>query len=495
MQTIYVSPAFEKLFGMSIESAYERPGAWLDVVHPEDRHRMETTARSAVTSGEAFRVVHPDGAVRWIRSRAFPAHGPSGALDRLVGFAEDVTELRNAEIQLRHAQKMEAIGRLAGGVAHDFNNLLTAILGFGHLALQSLRPDDPLRHNLEQITKAGSRAASLTRQLLAFSRQQVLTPRVLSVQQLVRDLEKMLQRVLGEDVKLGVVLALDELRVKADATQLDQVIVNLAVNARDAMPEGGTLTFEAKALAFDQPLVSAQATIPPGHYVVIAVSDTGVGMNEEVQRHIFEPFFTTKGQGKGTGLGLATVHGIIQQSGGFITVYSEPGHGTTFRIYLPRVDAPAEAPLSATPSDVPSGNETIMLVEDEEAVRALARMALELAGYRVLLAANGAEALRLFEGSPDPIHLVLTDVIMPEMGGPALIERLRALRPTLRVLYMSGYTDRAVVGSIGQGEFLEKPYTPDVLAHKVRQVLDQVERPELRPGSASGGADAERAAA
>jgi two-component system cell cycle sensor histidine kinase/response regulator CckA len=387
--------------------------------------------------------------------------------------AMDVTERRRLEQQLRQSQKMEAIGRLAGSVAHDFNNLLTAILGYADLLKTDI---GDRRESIAEIEKAGERAATLTRQLLAFSRQQVLEPKVLQVNGLVESLEKMLRRLIGEDVELVTVLEPEAWKVRADAGQLDQVIMNLAVNARDAMPKGGILTIETKNVRLDELYAPELATLRSGEYVMLAVTDTGVGMSSEVKSHIFEPFFTTKGVGKGTGLGLATVYGIIKQSDGFIWVYSEPGLGTSFKIYLPRVEAALDDTLSRKrPDAMTGGSETVLLVEDEQAVRTLARKLLERLGYRVLEVGDGASALEAARRHDGPIDLLLTDVVMPELSGADLAARLVALRPDTRVLFMSGYTDDAIVrhGLVREGgHFLQKPFTPDGLARKLREVLD-----------------------
>ena len=391
-------------------------------------------------------------------------------------FVRDISERKLLEAQFRQAQKMEAVGRLAGGIAHDFNNLLTAITGYADLALEDLRKDDPMRQDVEEILRAAHRAAALTRQLLAFSRQQVLAPRVLNLNDVVQSAEKMLRRLLGEDIELEAVLAPDLGRLKADAGQLEQVIVNLAVNAGDAMPTGGKLTIETADAEMPETRVRELTTVPAGRYVMLAISDSGTGMDEETKARIFEPFFTTKEQGKGTGLGLATVYGIVKQSGGFIWVYSEPGHGTTFKIYLPRVEDAADAPAPPVgPVEVPRGTETVLVVEDEEAVRALARTALTRKGYHVLEAANGGEALLLCESEPMLIHLLVTDVVMPGLSGADLAQRLALLRPGMKVLFISGYMDRAAArhGKMQPGAaYLEKPFTLDALARKVREVLD-----------------------
>jgi len=392
-------------------------------------------------------------------------------------FLRDISERKLLEAQLRQAQKMEAVGRLAGGIAHDFNNLLTAIIGYTDLALADLREGDPMRQDMEEILRAAHRAAGLTRQLLAFSRQQVLAPRVLDLNEVVQTVDKMLGRLVGEDIELQSVLAPGLGHIKADPGQLEQVIVNLAVNARDAMPTGGKLTIETADVEVAETRGRDLTTVPAGRYVMLAITDSGTGMDEDTKARIFEPFFTTKEQGKGTGLGLATVYGIVKQSGGFIWVYSEPGHGTTFKIYLPRVEGAADAlaPPVGTAA-VPRGTETVLIVEDEEAVRALAKTALARKGYRVLEAANGGEALLLCESERAPIHLLVTDVVMPGLGGADLAQRLAPLRSEMKVLFISGYTDRAAArhGTMQPGAaYLEKPFSLDALARKVREVLDR----------------------
>src|SRR5213080_4495423 len=385
----------------------------------------------------------------------------------------DVTERKRLEEQFRQAQKMEAVGRLAAGVAHDFNNLLTAILGTTDLMLEDLPPGDPDREGLLDIRSASERAAVLTRQLLTFSRQQVVSPQVLRLNDLILELEKLLRRLLGEDVAIRVAVAPDCGGVKADPGQLEQVIVNLAVNARDAMPNGGRLTLETKNVDLDADYPTDRVTIPAGRYVMLAVTDTGTGMDAQTKARIFEPFFTTKPVGKGTGLGLATVYGIVKQFGGYIWVDSEPQGGTTFRIYLPEVQEAAPQPGAAVASVAGDGSETVLLVEDEAMVRTLARKALEAHGYRVLEAGAAPAALELSERHVGPINLLLTDVVMPGMSGRELAHRLLQGRGTLRVLFMSGYTDDAVLrhGVLEEGmAYLQKPFTPDKLARKVREV-------------------------
>ena len=392
------------------------------------------------------------------------------------GIARDITERKQLEDQLRQSQKMEAIGQLAGGVAHDFNNLLTAINGYSSLALQRVDDHNPIKSHLEEIRKAGERAANLTRQLLAFGRKQILQPLSLNLNDVVTDMNKMLKRLIGEDIDLASKLAPDLKRVKADPGQVEQVLVNLVVNARDAMPQGGSLTIETGNVEFDQAYSSKHVGVEPGNYVMLAVSDTGVGMDEETRARIFEPFFTTKAKGKGTGLGLSTVYGIIKQTGGNIWVYSEPGQGTTFKVYVPAM--PADAKVAATgikKEDIPTGSETVLLVEDEDVVRGLAVKILEAAGYKVLEARRGEEAIKLCSETSKPIDLLLTDVVMPEISGKEVADRLNELRPDLKVLYMSGYTDEAIVhhGVLDSSvQFIQKPFTPAALARKVREVLD-----------------------
>ena len=389
-------------------------------------------------------------------------------------------ELAQAQGQLEQAQKMDAIGRLAGGVAHDFNNLLTVILGRTDIILRQLKTEDPIRRGIELIQRTAGRAAELTRQLLAFSRKQVLEAVVLDLGAVTVDMKEMLARLIGEDIALVTTIAPGLGRVKADRGQIEQVVMNLAVNARDAMPKGGHLIVETDNVELDDEYVRRHMGARPGPYVMLAVSDTGVGMAREHQRHIFEPFFTTKEQGKGTGLGLATVYGIVKQSGGYIEVDSEPGRGTTFRIYLPRVDAAeSAADRAARPAAPAGGTETILLVEDEEGVRELARDILRASGYTVLEARNGPEALLLGERHQGPLDLLLTDVVMPRMSGRELAERMGPLRPDLSVLYMSGYTDDAVIrhGVLGADTaFLQKPFTPAALVQRVRETLDLARR-------------------
>ncbi|HZO12185.1 MAG TPA: ATP-binding protein, partial [Polyangiaceae bacterium] len=375
--------------------------------------------------------------------------------------------------QLRHAQKMEAVGRLAGGVAHDFNNILSVVIGYSELMLSELPEGDPLAQNILEIRRAGSRAAELTRQLLAFSRRQVLQPRVLVLNEVLTGMERMVRRLIGEDVELSVNLAPDLGRCRADTGQIHQVMLNLVVNARDAMPHGGTLCIETKNLEVSEASALRHSGLTPGAYVCLTVRDTGTGMGDETAAHIFEPFFTTKEAGKGTGLGLATVFGIVQQSGGAIWVESEEGKGTTFHVCLPRTDAVEDDDQERSSAPLSGGGETILLVEDSDQVRALVRGILARAGYHVLEAANAGEALLVCEQHEEDIDLLLTDLVMPRMGGQQLAERLREPRPEMKVLFMSGYTDETVLGQAdGEVPFLQKPITPDALTRKVHEVLD-----------------------
>jgi PAS domain S-box-containing protein len=413
-----------------------------------------------------------DGSTFWEDLSLSAVRNPVGEVTHFIFFHTEVSARKNAELALVQAQKVEAIGQLAGGVAHDFNNILAVITGYCEMAQRQIGADHAARPRLEQILKAANRAADLTRQLLAFSRKQVLQPRPLDLNVIATDAQKMLGRLIGEHISMVIKPGAFLGTVNADPSQIEQVIFNLAVNARDAMPKGGTLTIETSNIDLDESYASQHPSVVPGRYVMLAVSDTGTGMTPEVQAKVFDPFFTTKAEGQGTGLGLATVYGIVKQSGGNIWIYSEPGQGTTLKIYLPRIDRPG----IDVPTEIPRGTETILLAEDTETLREVIRENLQEHGYLVLPAADGREALALARAYDGPIHLLLTDVVMPVMGGADLAAALSELRPELPVLYMSGYTDGALSqhGVLGEGILLlEKPFSSDRLARMVRMVLDR----------------------
>jgi PAS domain S-box-containing protein len=452
--------------------------AFIECIHPDDRASVRETVGKAVRSGGDFtrqnRALWPDGTVRWLSGAGRILLGEHGEPVRGVGISLNVTEHRRLEDQFQQAQKMEAVGRLAGGVAHDFNNLLTVILGFCELSLADLKPGDPHQADIEEIQKAGERAAGLTRQLLAFSRKQIIEPAWLDLNVIVADLRPMLGRLIGKDVKAVLGLRTELALVMADRGQAEQILMNLAVNARDAMPKGGTLTIETANVELDEDYAKAHLTVNPGSYVVLTVTDTGTGMTPQVQARLFEPFFTTKEPGKGTGLGLATVYGIVTRSGGSVGVYSEVGRGTSFKVYFPRADVVETAVETPAPvARLRAGTQTVLVVEDEEKLRALTKRLLERQGYTVLLAANADEALQLFEGNTS-IDVLLTDVVMPGASGPELTLWLAERWPALKVIYMSGYTEDAIVqhGVLKPGiAFLPKPFTSETLGRKIREVL------------------------
>jgi signal transduction histidine kinase/ActR/RegA family two-component response regulator len=440
-------------------------------VHPEDRDRCAAfLARlQSEPAEETYRIVRPDGSVRWIYDRAFLVYDPEGKPYRVAGIAEDVTAHRELEEGLRQAQKMEAIGRLAGGIAHDFNNLLTVVGGYLHMVLDATPAPDPRHDKLKQILAASNRASALTSQLLAFGRKQMVQPRLVNVNNLLTSMQGLLRPVMGEHIRLESELASDLPCVTADPNQLEQVMMNLAANARDAMPEGGV--FRIRTSLASGP-ADAGSGREPGPCVRVQISDTGCGMSPDVLEHVFEPFFTTKGIGRGTGLGLSTVYGIIQQNRGTIHVASSQGRGSTFDILLPAA-AGEEARPAAAPVASLRGTETILVAEDEAGVRQLVCDTLEQLGYKVLQAADGREALRVLE-QHGPVHLLLTDVIMPVMGGPELARRVNASMPGIQVVYISGYTDDtlAFYGLPQPGAaYMQKPFTPKALAEKVRQIL------------------------
>jgi two-component system cell cycle sensor histidine kinase/response regulator CckA len=470
----YVNPQAERVLH---RSRSELLGKTLWEIIPEvpgsNRGREYRRAMAEGTSTELEEFYPALGA--WIEVRGFPNE------DGMTFVFRDVTERHRLQEQYRQAQKMEAFGQLAGGVAHDFNNLLTIINGYGDIALDCLPADHPAHNLVNEIRKAGDRAANLTKQLLAFTRKAVIAPRVLDLNAVVRDVQQMLKSLIGEDVELITHLAPSLGFVKADQGQVEQVILNLSANARDAMPRGGRIVIETGNERFDQPKLLGGRRVPAGDYVVLGVRDSGIGMTSEIQARIFEPFFTTKGPGKGTGLGLASVHGIVQQSGGHVAVTSEVGVGSVFHVFLPRVDAPLQP--ARPPSgflSLAQGSETVLLVEDEEALRTLGRSVLRHAGYTVLEAGRGEDALRLVERHARAIDLIVTDVVLPGMNGRQLVEIVRARYPGLKVLYLSGHTDDAVLRrgvEETQVHFLHKPFTPNGLTKKVRDVLDTVASP------------------
>jgi PAS domain S-box-containing protein len=450
-----------------------------DVLAPEDR--AITTRLASVSAGhEAQRrlvllTIIGKHRRRIVTEVSWRAIVRGGAVVSIEAIARDLTERRRLEEQLRQAQKMEAVGRLAGGIAHDFNNLLMAVTGYSELLLDRLAHDDSLRRNAEEIRNAAARAAGLTRQLLTFSRKQVMRTVLVDLNAVVAELESMLRRLIGEDIAFSTALVAGTAQVKADRGQIEQVIMNLVVNARDAMPGGGRLLVATRRLSIELPENDGYPGLPPGEYVALEVQDTGAGMSEEVQSHLFEPFFTTKEPGKGTGLGLSTAYGIVAQSGGRIIVQSAEGQGSTFRVLLPAEQGAApKAQGRRGFASLPRGTETVLLVEDEQGVRELIRDFLLRCGYTVLEAADPTEALALFDAKRDVLQLLITDVVMPQMNGRELAERLVARRPGLGVLFMSGYTDDQVLAhGVARGAgFLQKPFTPDVLARKVREVLD-----------------------
>lgn len=482
---LYAAPSTSRILGYDGGELVGRSA--FDLLSAEDRQGAIAGLAYLVQHGGntpvlEFTLRHKDGTWRWMEGVAGNLLNVPAVQAVVVNYRE-ITERKTAEEalsqseqQLRQSQKMEAVGQLAGGVAHDFNNLLTIIRGYTELMMESLSREDPLRWSAEQIQRATDQAASLTRQLLAFSRRQVLRPKVLDLNSVVSDMDNMLRRLIGEDIALNAVLDPHLERVKADPGQIEQVIMNLAVNARDAMPQGGSLTVETANMILDETYVKRHLGLLPGQYVMLAVTDTGVGMDPETASHVFEPFFTTKEQGKGTGLGLSTVYGIVKQSDGYVYLDTIPGRGTTFRVFLPQVDE-IPLPAEATPVRLErlKGTETILLVEDEAGVRELARAFLLRRGYQILEASSGQQALEMAASYRGAVNLLVTDVVMPGMSGRELAQRLTAARPEVSVLYMSGYTDAAIVrhGILEEGiAFIGKPFTGQALAAKVREVLD-----------------------
>ena len=485
----YLSPACERIWGRTREELARDPFSWMEDIVSEDRPAVEAAMRRIRNDGTPvsetrYRTHDSHAGARFIRIKAKPVCGPDGRPTRIVGLSEDVTAQTEAEEaktrlegRLAQAQKMETVGRLAGGVAHDFNNLLTVINGYSDLLLKQVDPRDPLHAQVAEIRKAGQRGAELTKQLLALSRKQNAQPKVMDLNQAVGDVEKMLRRLIGEDIALAAVPCRELRRVLADPGQIGQVLMNLAVNSRDAMPHGGRLTIATANIDFGDACADIHPDARPGPYVQLTVSDSGVGMDAATRAHLFEPFFTTKRKGEGTGLGLATVHGVVSQAGGFILVESEPGKGATFQVYLPAVTTASEAHEAAKPdAATPRGTETILLVEDQPELRRLARRVLLSGGYEVLEAGSAEEALAQFERHTGPIHLALTDVVMPGMSGKGLADRLKVLRPEMAVVYISGYSSeeihqRGITGD--RIDFLQKPFSPDSLLEKVRETLNR----------------------
>ncbi|HMP77478.1 MAG TPA: response regulator [Kiritimatiellia bacterium] len=478
-QMLYVSPAYEHIWGRDRESLYAAPRSFAEAIHPEDRQRVEEALQSNREKGGRleldYRIIRPDSTIRWIHVSGFPVHGPDGTLHRVAGVARDITHQRDLEAQLLQAQKMEAVGRLAGGVAHDFNNILTVINGYGESLLHTLPAQDSRREMVDEICGAGRRAAALTRQLLAFSRKQILDVKLVDLNSILRDMEGMLRRLLGEHVDLKLTLAADLGRVRADPSQLEQVVMNLAVNASDAMPEGGRLHLSTQNVQSTDPLMASIPHVAAADFVMLSVQDTGMGMSAEVQAHIYEPFFTTKPEGKGTGLGLATCFGIVQQSGGHIAVESRLNEGATFRIFLPVSSVGVVDRRRIPLSHAPRGSETILLVEDNAPVRDLTAKLLRKNGYEVLEASDGEAGHKLALERGGQFDLLLTDAVMPRMSGKELVARVSRQWPHIKAVLCSGYVqdEPAITSTLQAGlAFLSKPFTPAELLQKVRAVLD-----------------------
>jgi PAS domain S-box-containing protein len=471
-------PAGKRLLGLDPNEIPSRYEEWVGRIHPDDRERVRTAGRACLEGGQPefaleFRLRHEDGSDRWIYTSGVVVRDATGRPTHLIGCHLNITQRKQLEEQFRQAQKMEAVGRLAAGIAHDFNNLLTVISGYAEFAAEALGPSHRSRADLGEIQAAAASAAGLTRQLLAFSRRQVLQPQILDVNDVLRRVELLLRRVLGEDITLTLNLSALG-RVNADPGQIEQVLMNLAVNARDAMPNGGQLTIETADVDLDDVFVAQHRGATTGQHVLIAVSDTGIGMDEVTRAHLFEPFFTTKSFGKGTGLGLATVYGIVKQSRGSIWVYSEPGRGSTFKIYLPVAAGAAEPSPPPVDAQALRGTETVLVVEDQVDVRGVIEKTLSRYGYTVIAAANGPEALATAQEHKGPIDVMLTDVVLPGASGPDIAKQLVASHPSVRVLYMSGYTDDMIVhhGVLKPGlAFVQKPFTGDELARRIREVL------------------------
>jgi PAS domain S-box-containing protein len=472
-----------ELYGIREQDFSGDYDAWQKRLHPEDRKRSEDEITAALETRKdfhsEFRVVWSGGEVRHIEAHGMVVSADDGSAARMIGVNWDITERKKLETQVIQSQKMETVGKLAGGVAHEFNSILTAIMGQSELLLNDLPPESPLVQNATEISHAAIRAATLTRQLLAYGRKQLLQPEVLDLNRVISSLEGVLKHLLGADRDMRIIPATELHLVKADAGQIEQVIMNLVVNARDAMPSGGKVTLETVNVTLDLEYVGRfpEFEVKAGSYVMLAVTDTGTGMSDAVKAKLFEPFFSTKGVGQGTGLGLSTCYGIVKQSGGHISVYTELGYGTTFKIYLPQVEMAAKISVPRLPApQLPHGTETILLVEDDPALRAMSATLLKRLGYTVLTAANGIEALSVqHERGSGQVDLLFTDVIMPHMSGKELADRVCTLYPQTKILFSSAYTENAIIhqSALDNGvALLHKPFTPSALAHKVRETLD-----------------------
>ncbi|MBX7258628.1 MAG: response regulator [Candidatus Hydrogenedentes bacterium] len=486
----YLSAAFDRVWDRPREEVFNEPFSWLDTIHPDDRNRVKAAVVESLSSSGArseleYRIIRPDGSVRWIRHRVYPLYSEQAHAMRIVGVADDITERKNAEAdrevleaQLRQAQKLESVGRLAGGVAHDFNNMLTVILGYVDLIKADTPNDHPFMEGMLEIEKAARRAKDTTKQLLAFSRKQVIVPQPINLSAHISDTQRTLARLIGEDVSLEFSPAAEIWSISFDPSQLDQILMNLVVNARDAMPDGGNIRIETRNVSFETLAEHSQAGLLKGDFVLLIISDDGTGMDAETLAHIFEPFYTTKEVGKGTGLGLATVYGIVEQSGGFIDVDSAPGHGTSFKIYVPRLQESPTPKSIPTVSPATPRSGTILLVEDDQMVRKMTQSMLTALGYTVVAAESPPQAIAMCEGSATRYDLLLTDVVMPEMSGLELRDRLIEIYPDLKIVFMSGYSgssdsiirrgamDRSV-------QFLQKPFSVNDLAVRLEQALSE----------------------
>jgi len=475
----YVSPSYESVWGQPLDLLYRNPSSRLEAIDPQDRPQVLASIQKAAISGYSaeYRILRPDGSMRWIWDRAFPIRDEKGIIAQVAGIAEDVTERKRLEDELRQSHKMEAVGRLAGGIAHDFNNLLTVITGYSDLLLTTSGLPESARDMVGHIKKSGDRAACLTRQLLAFSRRQMLVPEVIDLNALIESLSEMLRRVIGEDIELELLLDPTLGPVTADPGQVQQVLMNLVVNARDAMPLGGKLTIETANIDWNEELQRRHADAKPGALALLSVADNGAGISANVKEHLFEPFFTTKEVGKGTGLGLSTVYGIIKQSNGLIEVQSEAGQGACFKVYLPRGAAsPRRRSREKSTRESKPTHETVLVVEDEDLVRSMACTLLQGAGYTVLEGRNGVDALEVSKKHDGPIHLLLSDVVMPRMSGQTLFQKLGPKRPEMKVLFTSGYTDSALLRhgmTDVPAAILLKPFSPEALLTHVRETLSQ----------------------